>query len=58
MVRVLFLLIVLAAVTSLFVRSPMLRHAARVAFGVLVIYSILKATGAVEAIFPARDGVF
>lgn len=58
MTRIFFLLVVAAAVVSLFVRSPMLRHGVRAAFVLLVVYAILKATGIVDAVFPARDGVF
>jgi len=39
-------------------RLPSVRRALLLLLGILAVYAVLKLTGVIEAIAPARDGVF
>ncbi len=58
MLRLLFLGLVLGAIFAAITRNPQLKRALWVAALVVAAYGLMKATGVVEAIAPARDGVF
>lgn len=57
MLRILFLAVIALAVVAIFTRSPRARRVLWALFGLLAVYAALKATGVIEAIAPARDGV-
>ncbi len=58
MLRLLFLGLVLGAIFAAITRKPRLKRVLWAAVLVIAAYGLLKATGVVEAIAPARDGVF
>lgn len=58
MLRVLFLGLVLGVIVTMITRRPRLRRALWVALVLVAVYGVLKATGVVDALAPARDGVF
>lgn len=58
MTKLLFVVIILIAIVALFARSPRARQALWTAFVLLGVYAVLKVTGVIEALAPARDGVF
>lgn len=58
MLRLLFLALTLGAIVAAITRSPRLKRALWAAVLLLAFYGLLKATGVVEALAPARDGIF
>ncbi len=58
MLRFLFVFMLLVAVAALFARAPRARRVLWTILALIALYGVLKATGAIEAIAPARDGVF
>jgi hypothetical protein len=58
MTKLLFFLVVILAIAALIARSPRAKGVLWATFVLLAIYAILKATGVIEALAPARDGVF
>ena len=58
MLRFFFLVLVALAVVALVTRSRNARLSLLVLFALMVLYTVLKLSGAIEAIAPARDGVF
>lgn len=58
MFRIILLFVIGAAIVGWITRTPGVRRALWVALALLGTYAVLKATGVIEAIAPARDGVF
>jgi VIT1/CCC1 family predicted Fe2+/Mn2+ transporter len=58
MLRYLVVLIALLAVAAVLTRAPRVRRALWTVLTLVAVYGVLKATGVVDALAPARDGVF
>jgi hypothetical protein len=58
MLRHLFALIVLLALVAMVTRARGPRRVVWVVLGLMVVYTVLKLTGAIEAMAPDRSGVF
>lgn len=58
MLRILLWFVIALAIVALLTRRQSARRALWVLLGILGTYAVLKSTGAIEAIVPARDGVF
>ncbi len=58
MFRFILLFVIGLAIVGWLTRMPGVRRALWVALVLLGIYAVLKATGVIEALAPARNGVF
>lgn len=54
MLRFLFLALVALVIAAMLTRSPRLRRALWIVFGLIAFYGILKITGVIEALAPDR----
>lgn len=57
MAKVVLIAFALLAATAALTRAPRARRALWIAVCIIVAYGVLKATGIIEALAPARDGV-
>jgi hypothetical protein len=58
MLRFVFLVLIALGVVALVTRAPLARRALYVLLGLMVLYTVLKLTGVIDAIAPSRTGVF
>ncbi len=58
MLRFIGLAVIALALVAVVTRSRPLHRVLYVVFGLMVVYAVLKLAGVIDAIAPARDGVF
>ena len=56
--KYLLTLVLIVALVAFVTRLPSVRRALLIVLGLLACYALLKMTGVIEALAPARDGVF